>query len=80
MRNPQYIAPFLNAGRLVYLRKKETIWGWGVLANMPKEKMGNKEDEKVENEGASFPLFYFTLHSSIQCTVVECRSVGVFEE
>eukprot|EP00397_Hematodinium_sp_SG-2012_P008434 GEMP01008494.1.p1 GENE.GEMP01008494.1~~GEMP01008494.1.p1 ORF type:complete len:1009 (+),score=176.13 GEMP01008494.1:21-3047(+) len=48
-RSPQYIVPFFNAGRMVYLVDGEVVWGWSVLINTTAKK--NKENkENSENE------------------------------
>lgn len=59
-RSPQYIVPFLNAGRLLYLNDSGTPWGWGAL--MKTSVKGNEENGKtwllevfVATEPGSFP-------------------------
>eukprot|EP00930_Biecheleria_cincta_P028758 TRINITY_DN20049_c0_g1_i1.p1 TRINITY_DN20049_c0_g1~~TRINITY_DN20049_c0_g1_i1.p1 ORF type:complete len:1065 (+),score=272.73 TRINITY_DN20049_c0_g1_i1:63-3257(+) len=36
---PENIAPFLNPGRLVYMKDGETDWGWGILVAASRKKL-----------------------------------------
>jgi len=46
---PEHIAPFLNPGRLVYMRDGETDWGWGVLIAASKQRIA-QDPTAVEQE------------------------------
>eukprot|EP00928_Gymnodinium_smaydae_P020163 TRINITY_DN17797_c0_g1_i1.p1 TRINITY_DN17797_c0_g1~~TRINITY_DN17797_c0_g1_i1.p1 ORF type:complete len:584 (-),score=183.46 TRINITY_DN17797_c0_g1_i1:136-1887(-) len=39
---PENIAPYLNPGRLVYMRDGETDWGWGILVAASKQKVASE--------------------------------------
>eukprot|EP00933_Yihiella_yeosuensis_P061634 TRINITY_DN64474_c0_g1_i1.p1 TRINITY_DN64474_c0_g1~~TRINITY_DN64474_c0_g1_i1.p1 ORF type:complete len:741 (+),score=201.03 TRINITY_DN64474_c0_g1_i1:328-2223(+) len=45
---PENVAPFLNPGRLVYLKDGDTDWGWGILAAAAKKKL--TDDQVLEGE------------------------------
>ncbi|CAE7946505.1 MTREX [Symbiodinium sp. KB8] len=51
---PENIAPFLNPGRLVYMRDGDTDWGWGILVSASRKKLtgdnGNSVLEAEESE------------------------------
>jgi ATP-dependent RNA helicase DOB1 len=43
---PEIILPFLSIGRLVFIKKGEVDWGWGVSLNFNKKKMAIKHKKK----------------------------------
>lgn len=46
MNSPDIILPFLSIGRLVYIKKQDKVWGWGVSLNFNKKKMTIKSKKK----------------------------------
>lgn len=46
---PEHIAPFLNPGRLVYMKDGEMDWGWGILVSAGKQKV-IADESVVEGE------------------------------
>lgn len=36
---PENVLPFLMIGRLVFIKKEEVEWGWGIVLNFNKKKM-----------------------------------------
>lgn len=46
---PEHIAPFLNPGRLVYMKDGEMDWGWGILIVAAKQKV-LADESVVEGE------------------------------
>lgn len=47
---PENIAPFLNPGRLVYMKDGETDWGWGILVAASRKKLVGDSAEVLESE------------------------------
>lgn len=47
---PSNIAPFLNPGRLIYMREGEIDWGWGILITASRRKVVADEMDADETE------------------------------
>jgi hypothetical protein len=45
---PEIILPFLSIGRLVYVKKGEKEWGWGVSINFNKQKVALKKRKQKD--------------------------------
>merc|ERR1712194_385963 len=45
---PEHIAPFLNPGRLVYMKDEATDWGWGIVISASRRKMVPDEPNDEE--------------------------------
>uniref|UniRef100_A0A7S2Q2C1 Superkiller viralicidic activity 2-like 2 n=1 Tax=Zooxanthella nutricula TaxID=1333877 RepID=A0A7S2Q2C1_9DINO len=52
---PEYIAPFLNPGRLVYMRDGDVDWGWGILVAATRRRLAQEAGEEAEGDEASEP-------------------------
>jgi len=52
MIKPDNIAPFLNPGRILYLKSEEADWSWGILisAGIKKSTNSTADTEQEENE------------------------------
>merc|ERR1712151_100509 len=46
---PEHIAPFLNPGRLVYMRDGDADWGWGILISASKQRVASQNESVLEN-------------------------------
>ncbi|CAE8646419.1 unnamed protein product [Polarella glacialis] len=46
---PENIAPYLNPGRLVYMKDGETEWGWGILVAASRKRLTG-DDQVLEGE------------------------------
>lgn len=44
--NPETLLPFLSIGRLVYVKKGEEDWGWGLSINFNKKRL-NVKSKKI---------------------------------
>lgn len=47
---PEHIAPFLNPGRLVYMKDGETDWGWGILVVAARRRITHDSDQVLEED------------------------------
>jgi hypothetical protein len=48
--NPETILPFLSIGRLVYIKKGEEDYGWGLSINFNKKRVNIKSKKTSSNE------------------------------
>jgi ATP-dependent RNA helicase DOB1 len=47
---PETLLPFLSIGRLVYVKKGDEEWGWGLSINFNKKRVNVKSKKVSQNE------------------------------
>lgn len=54
---PQYVVPFLQAGRMIHVKNKEDDFGWGIIINYKNKKIQSKVSHLRESREQSDVFF-----------------------
>lgn len=81
---PQYIVPFLQAGRMVHIKNKGDDFGWGIIVDYKKENLvGKSDDSTTKDLDASYVvsvLMYISKASTESKVVSALKPCGPKED